>query len=179
MGGVRTDQDGRASLPGLYAAGEAACTGVHGGNRLASNSLLEGLVFGARAAHAMTAERAPASFDHAKTGVTYGAFGEGDHEKLRLETRQLMESNVGIVRDAEGLAAAQTRLKEILAAMPAPSNRPQAESRNIVESGLAIARSALARTESRGGHYRSDYPATDDARFRKHSVITGTTVRFQ
>jgi len=180
MGGVRTDLDGRASLPGLYAAGEAACTGVHGGNRLASNSLLEGLVFGARAAQGMAAENAPAQLDAARTPAVKSTFcGEGDEEALRRETQQLMEDNVGIIRDADRLSEAVRRLREILAALPAPSNRKRAEARNIAESGLAIACSALARCESRGGHYRSDYPAKDDANFRKHSVMQGGTVRFE
>ena len=89
-----------------------------------------------------------------------------------------MESNVGIVRDAAGLSAAVARLEEIRAALPPACDRQRAETHNIVESGLAIARSALARTESRGGHYRTDYPAKDDARFRKHSVMRGDAVRF-
>jgi L-aspartate oxidase len=176
MGGVRTGLDGRASLPGLYAAGEAACTGVHGGNRLASNSLLEGLVFGMRAARAMAGEPAGAG---AGTAPICEPGGEGDDERLRAEARQLMESNVGIVRDADGLATAVARLREIRAELPPASTRHRAETRNIVESGLAIALCALARTESRGGHYRSDYPAKDDARFRKHSVMIGDAVSFE
>jgi succinate dehydrogenase/fumarate reductase flavoprotein subunit len=127
----------------------------------------------------MAAEGAPASLGQAKTVSSCHAGGEGDAERLRGETRQLMESNVGIVRDAERLSMAVARLQEIRLALPPPSNRQRAETRNIVESGLAIARSALARTESRGGHYRSDYPAKDDARFRKHSVMTGDTVSFE
>jgi succinate dehydrogenase/fumarate reductase flavoprotein subunit len=71
------------------------------------------------------------------------------------------------------------RLQEIRAELPPASNRQRAETRNIVESGLAIARCALARTESRGGHYRSDYPAKDDARFGKHSVMSDDTVNFE
>ena len=178
MGGVRTGLDGRASLPGLYAAGEAACTGVHGGNRLASNSLLEGLVFGMRAACAMSAESAAVSAGRAGTAPPCSG-GKGDDEGLRREARQLMESKVGIVRDAAGLSAAVARLEEIRAVLPSACDRQRAETRNIVESGLAIARSALARTESRGGHYRSDYPAKDDVHFRKHSVMTGDGVRFE
>ena len=89
-----------------------------------------------------------------------------------------MESNVGIVRDGERLQRAADRLVEILAALPGANNREQAEARNIVESGLIIARSALARMESRGGHFRSDYPAKDDAQFLKHSVLQGERVRF-
>jgi L-aspartate oxidase len=176
MGGVRTGLDGRALLPGLYAAGEAACTGVHGGNRLASNSLLEGLVFGMRAARAMAEESGAVG---AGTAPSCESSGEGDDELLRHEARQLMESNVGIVRDGEGLSAAVARLQEIRAELPPASNRQRAETRNIVESGLAIARCALARTESRGGHYRSDYPAKDDARFGKHSVMSDDTVNFE
>jgi L-aspartate oxidase len=184
MGGVRTGLDARASLPGLYAAGEAACTGVHGANRLASNSLLEGLVFGARAARAMAGEHAPAILDLATTPARCdpggeGSGREGEEVALRLETQQLMWSNVGIVRDARRLSEAVTRLTAIVAALPAPRNRQSAEARNIAQSGLAIARSALARTESRGGHFRSDFPARDDVNFRKHSVMIGDRVRFE
>jgi L-aspartate oxidase len=179
MGGVRTGLDAQASLPGLYAAGEAACTGVHGGNRLASNSLLEGLVFGARAGHGMAAESPLANLSAAKPPALAKTDGEGDAETLRLEAQQLMWSNVGIVRDAERLTEAVSRLEAILAQLPPAMNPRQAEARNIVESGLAIARSALARKESRGGHYRSDFPAKDDTNFRKHSVLTGDRVRFE
>ena len=182
MGGVRTGLDAQASLPGLYAAGEAACTGVHGGNRLASNSLLEGLVFGSRAARAMAAE-APSPTPTAPatkvSGEGNGHSGQGDDETLRHEIQQLMWSNVGIVRDAGRLSAAVTRLEAILAQLPPTTTPRRAEARNIAQSGLAIARSALARTESRGGHYRSDFPEKDDTNFRKHSVLTGDHVRFE
>jgi L-aspartate oxidase len=178
MGGVRTDLNGRVSLPGLYAAGEAACTGVHGANRLASNSLLEGLVFGTRAAQGMAQESA---FRNLKGAVTLGGSrgGDGDDRALRLETQELMWNNVGMVRDAEGLSAAITRLLEIRAALPAATNRQRAEARNIAESGLAIARAALARTESRGAHYRSDFAQKDDARFCKHSIMREGAVSFE
>ncbi len=184
MGGVRTDLQARASLPGLYAAGEAACAGVHGANRLASNSLLEGLVFGGRAARAMAAEHPPANLDRAAPPAPCnsgdgGNGGKGDEAALRLETQQLMWSNVGIVRDARRLSDAVARLAAILAALPPPHNRQSAETRNIAQSGLAIARSALARTESRGGHYRSDFPKRDDVNFRKHSVMIGDRVYFE
>ncbi|PSH05057.1 MAG: L-aspartate oxidase [Acidobacteria bacterium] len=179
MGGVRTDLNARTSLPGLYAAGEAACTGVHGGNRLASNSLLEGLVFGARAARAMVEEIGPEKIDSASTRSSALVYGDGDDEALRSETQQLMWSNVGIVRDAERLCEAVERLKKISALLPAPTSRQRAEARNIAESGLAIARSALARLESRGSHYRSDFPNRDDANFRKHSILRCESVRFE
>lgn len=177
MGGVRTDLNARASLPGLYAAGEAACTGAHGGNRLASNSLLEGLVFGARAALGMAAETATTKLE-AETDQG-GCGSDINVESLLRETQQLMWSNVGIVRDANRLCQAMTRLQEISGELPEPTSQRHAEARNIAESGIAIARSALARLESRGSHYRSDYPAKDDANFRKHSVLTGDSVRFE
>lgn len=178
MGGVRTDLDGRATLLGLYAAGEAACTGVHGANRLASNSLLEGLVFGTRAAQAMAEEVAP-EISGDVHALSSKAYGSGDAEALQQEARQLLENNVGIVRDAEQLQCTVERLAQILTTLPGPSDRGRAEARNIAESGLAIARSALARRESRGGHYRSDYSSKDDVNFRKHSVLKGKQVRFE
>jgi L-aspartate oxidase len=177
MGGVRTNLDGRTTLPGLYAAGEAACTGVHGANRLASNSLLEGLVFGARAAKAMAAESEPTS-GHAHAPAPMD-FGQGNAEELRQESRQLMESNVGIVRDAKRLQTAVARLEQILAALPGPDDRERAETRNLVQCGLAITRSALARLESRGAHYRNDYPIKVDERFQRHSVLRGSQLTFE
>jgi L-aspartate oxidase len=175
MGGVRTDLDGRTTIAGLYAAGEAACTGVHGANRLASNSLLEGLVFGTRAAVAMSAEALHSgSVATAETEPS----GGGDPLALRDEARQLMESNVGIVRDGPRMQEAIKRLRQIQAELPAPTDRPSGEAHNIVACGLAIACSALARQESRGGHYRSDFPARNDADFRKHSLLAPNELRF-
>jgi L-aspartate oxidase len=162
MGGVRSDLNARTSLAGLYAAGETACTGVHGANRLASNSLLEGLVFGARAAQSMTAEVLPPTPEQARPPALCEG-GSGDENTLRQEARQLMERSVGMVRDAEGLSRAVARLQQIRQALPPPLDRRSAETRNIVESGFAISCAALARTESRGGHYRSDFPARNDA----------------
>jgi L-aspartate oxidase len=176
MGGVRTDEDGRTSLPGLYAAGEAACTGVHGANRLASNSLLEGLVFGTRAAISMADEQTPDASD-ARAPQAAPA-GNGDADALVLETRELLESNAGIVRNAERLEQAVARLEAILQQLPAPLTSGHTEARNVVQCGLAIARSALARRESRGAHYRSDFPAKDDAKFLRHSVLLGDQLRF-
>src|SRR6266511_2163271 len=113
MGGVRTDLDGRASLAALYAAGEAACSGVHGGNRLASNSLLEGLVFGLRAARCMAGERAAAGSGRVAETAKQKNGGEEDHARLREEAQQLMERLVGMVRERDGLAQAVARLQEI------------------------------------------------------------------
>jgi succinate dehydrogenase/fumarate reductase flavoprotein subunit len=142
----------------------------------------------------MVGEHAPPHLDLATTparcdpggegigGEDSGGIGdgcEGEEVALRLETQQLMWSNVGIVRDARRLSEAVARLTAIVAALPPPRNHQRAEARNIAQSGLAIARSALARTESRGGHFRSDFPARDDVNFRKHSVMVGDRVHFE
>jgi L-aspartate oxidase len=179
MGGVRTDLNGATSLRGLYAAGEAACTGVHGANRLASNSLLEGLVFGQRAAVAMREQKqtvASAILAPAKTGT--GGRNNPNVEDLIREIQQLMWDKVGIVRMRQGLTEAVQKLQGLSERLPAPDSRRHCEARNIHASALLIARSALARLESRGAHYRLDYPQHDDAKFKKHSVITEKGVRF-
>ena len=203
MGGVRTDLEGRSSLPGLYAAGEVACTGVHGANRLASNSLLEGLVFGARAGHAMHQESAAANLpraamnpadtvrsgnsttiqshnaaDHQNAESTSRPGGSLDPEKLIREIQQLMWAKVGIVRSGKGLKEAVERLQSLSACLPQGSSRRAKEACHIHTVALLIARSALARLESRGAHYRIDWPAHDDLKFKKHSVVVGNRIGF-
>jgi L-aspartate oxidase len=167
MGGVRTDTEGRTSLPGLYAAGEVTCSGVHGANRLASNSLLEGLVFGARAG-AAAAREAPKSVEHAEPPDT--DFGEAQNwridQEVRARVRRIMWEHAGIVRTGDGLREAIGRLEEIGAS---PLNTT---SWNFVTLGRLIAKAALARTESRGGHYRADYPERDDEHWLRHSLQT-------
>jgi L-aspartate oxidase len=194
MGGVRTDLQGRSSLPGLYAAGEVACTGVHGANRLASNSLLEGLVYGARAGAAMREHPVQHAGKHAENAATEthatqaaapasetasaGTFM--DPEVLIREVQQLMWNKVGIVRSRQGLKEALERLQSLSPCLPQNSSRRSCEACNIHTAALLIARSALARLESRAAHYRTDYPAHDDMRFKKHSVITGSTaIKFE
>ena len=172
MGGVRTDLDGRTNIPRLYAAGEAACTGVHGANRLASNSLLEGVVFGKRAGRAMlewSGANRPAS----------GVAPESHVSVLTAdEIRALAWENCGILRDAEGLQAACCRLEN--ADRPGIAASPQsAEVANMRHVASLIARCALAREESRGAHFRRDYPQKETA-FLKHSVVRkGTDVTFR
>ena len=149
MGGVATDLDGRASLPGLYAAGECASTGVQGANRLASNSLLEAAVFGARAGRAAAAEGSSAGQAGGEP-VNLEPFPDLPDAALQI-LRKAMSRDAGVIRDATGL----TRLLDQLNALepaygPCP---PLVAARLIVEA-------ALARQESRGGHYRSDFPAT-------------------
>jgi L-aspartate oxidase len=180
MGGVRTDLHGRCSLPGLYAAGEAACTGVHGANRLASNSLLEGLVFGARAGQAMRDDLAGSPPAPGRIALQPAA-GDSttDVERFIREVQELMWHKAGIVRSRQGMTEALHHLQSLSARLPLPFSRRNCEARNIHAVALLIARSALARLESRGAHYRTDYPTHDDARFKKHSVVTEKSVRFE
>lgn len=179
MGGVRTELHGRSSLPGLYAAGETACTGVHGANRLASNSLLEGLVFGFRAGLAMREELARRSAPSIRCLDAQVATPGLDSEQFIRELQQVMWNKVGIVRTRQGLNDALHELHGADERLPNPCSRRNCEARNIHTVSTLIARSALARLESRGAHYRTDYPSHDDLRFKKHSLIGEKAVRFQ
>jgi L-aspartate oxidase len=175
MGGVRTDVHGRTSLPRLYAAGEVACTGVHGANRVASNSLLEGLVFGARAAEAMTGESPLPPFG---TLPSFGSIQskalppkiKTDH--LRAALQSAMWQGAGLLRDQQGLRNAREQVRDNEGENPQGNDRSMVELWNLQTVAKLIIRSAVARTESRGAHFRSDFPRRDDAKFRKHSVVS-------
>jgi L-aspartate oxidase len=172
MGGVETDLDGRTSVAGLLAAGEVACTGVHGANRLASNSLLEGLVFGARAAAVM--QRAPRAAALPGSAVVWPApVGQGEAFPSMHEVRDLMWRGAGLLRDHASLQHAVqwlTRWSEAVTRPPRPRNsEPEYwRIRSLVLVGLLIARAALQREESRGGHFRTDFPRRDDLHWQKH-----------
>jgi L-aspartate oxidase len=173
MGGVRTDLHGRTTLAGLYAAGEVACTGVHGANRLASNSLLEGLVFGARAG-------ASAAADSLKFRVSnFKPTSETRNFKLETEpatavrkrVKRAMWERVGILRDADSLRRALREFEQIERANLGTS------SRNFVTLAKLVATAALWREESRGGHFRTDFPERDDKRWQVHSIQkTGASI---
>jgi len=174
MGGVQTDLDGRTSIPGLFAAGEVACTGVHGANRLASNSLLEGLVFGARAGCAMRADVAKGP--HTSRARAGAAAERGVSERLTMssvELSQLMWQDVGLFRDREGLTRAlavfETAWQDLDARRQAGLSLDPLDWRtaSILTVGRLIARAALRREESRGGHYRSDFPDRDDVHWKR------------
>ncbi len=190
MGGVATDLDGRTSIEGLWACGEAACTGVHGANRLASNSLLEGLVFGERvaldirrhggtpgpAADALPASLPPADLDPERI------------EALRARLRAVMARDVGLVRSENGLARAAAELDALqvrfdrLGARPLASGPAGAEPldharamawgelRNMLLAARLITLAARRRTESRGAHFRSDYPAPSTAWLHRQAL---------
>ncbi len=173
MGGVRTDLDGRTSLPGLCAAGEAACTGVHGANRLASNSLLEGVVFGARAGRSMRESGALAAQSNAiePPEPLFPCTTEA-------QIRRLAWRKCGIIRSGDQLDEAR-KVLEADRMEPNP-NAGLAEFclRNIHTVVWLIARCALARQESRGAHFRTDFPDKRTA-FEKHSVVSkNSDVRF-
>jgi L-aspartate oxidase len=149
MGGVVTDLAGATTIPGLYAAGECACTGVHGANRLASNSMLECLVFGRRAVLAALAEPAAAPSSSATPRVAQNHELEGD-APVTPDLREAMWEDAGLIRTASGLEPL-TRSPHLLASL--------------------VARSALVREESRGGHFRADFREQDHALDGLHTVI--------
>jgi L-aspartate oxidase len=173
MGGVRTDLEGRTTIPGLFAAGEVACTGVHGANRLASNSLLEGLVFGARAGCAMRAEDAPTG---APASQSRGQSPRGPDARLEadpVELSRAMWQDVGLFRDREGLMRALAIFEPAWHDLNARLQHNQAldpadwRTASILTVGRLIARAALRREESRGGHYRADFPNRDDVHWKR------------
>ena len=174
MGGVETDLWGRTTVPGLLAAGEVACTGVHGANRLASNSLLEGLVFGARAAQAMLLPPEPGRLAEAPREVPegQGATVSGT-VPAEADVRDLMWTAVGLVRQRATLEAAIEKL-DVWSAAISPGveggGLSAADWRlaSIVTVGRLMARAALRREETRGGHARTDFPARDDVNFKVH-----------
>jgi L-aspartate oxidase len=179
MGGVDTDEWGRTSLAGLFAAGEVACTGVHGANRLASNSLLEGLVFGARAAIAMQEPARSAALKPDRTVAGGWGLGAGktrdDEPPDPAAIRDLMWRSVGLFRTREGLQQAVSALdaayaierERIRAATP---DADAWRRYNLVTVARLIAGAALRREESRGAHFRADFPARDDDHWKIHLV---------
>ena len=183
MGGAKTDTDGATSIRGLYAAGEIACTGVHGANRLASNSLLEGLVFGARAGRA-AANYGITKTDRRTAKVTL-TLNQGEHggttstshpprfdrEEIRHLLRKLMWERVGIIRCAESLGEARTKLREWSFILNSSfTTRRELELQNMIEVSRLITESAILRQNSVGAHYRSDYPGKGEG-WDKHIIF--------
>jgi L-aspartate oxidase len=180
MGGIQTDLFGRSTLAGLYAAGEAACTGVHGANRLASNSLLEGLVFGARAAQSMLDDHLPWGRDFEgdmEVSVPLTAAETEKLEEIIAKLQAAMWAYAGLLREEAtlrlGFAAQQACADDLARLGKGKQSRRLSEAQAMSRVAYAILHSALARTESRGAHFRNDFPKRDDDNFRKHSVFSG------
>lgn len=175
MGGVRTDLHGRTTVAGLYAAGEVACTGVHGANRLASNSLLEGLVFGARAGKAAIEDKSQLRISNDESNTndrklkTKDRVSPIDDQTFEISTavkkrvKRVMWERVGILRDENSLKRALAEFEQIEQANLGTS------SRNFVTLAKLVATAALWREESRGGHFRTDYPEKNE-KWRAHSI---------
>jgi L-aspartate oxidase len=169
IGGIRVDIDGRTSVPGLYASGECACSGLHGANRLASNSLLEGLVLSRRIVRALQP-----SCSWRRTRVMQFSEGEdpsGDLAQARAAVQSEMSASVSVNRTETGLAgagAALNRLCDVLGY--APSSPGDLETQNMVTLATLTAHAARYRTESRGAHWRDDFPGRNDEEWRVHTV---------
>jgi L-aspartate oxidase len=176
-GGVRTDLHGESSLRDLFVCGETACTGVHGANRLASNSLLEGLVFGKRIAETIKARlREPAEPPSVQAdGGTGGLLGD----EARADLQALMSRDVGVLRDEKGLVAAAEGLAELAGRRTASPTTENWEATNLLTVASALATAALRREETRGSHWRDDYPDRDDTHWRGHldTVLAGGELR--
>jgi L-aspartate oxidase len=171
-GGVRTDLTGRTSVPGLYACGEVACTGVHGANRLASNSLLEGLVFAHRIAEALPADlevshlsRVPDTWLTSRS-ASEGALGEG----VREEVQRIMSAHSGVLRSADGLAVAEKELAGLTSRRTTEPCVEAWEATNLHAVATAIVAAAKRREETRGSHWREDFPDRDDQAWLGHLV---------
>jgi L-aspartate oxidase len=168
-GGVRTDLRGESSLPGLFACGETACTGVHGANRLASNSLLEGLVFGRRIADTVVArlDEPAAPPEELAAPAPSGVLLD---ESARPELQTLMSRNVGVLRDADGLAAAAKGLAALAERDGGVPGTEAWETTNLLTVAAALVQAATRREETRGAHWREDFPDRDDERWRGNLV---------
>jgi L-aspartate oxidase len=169
MGGIRTDLDGRTNLPGLFAVGEVAASGVHGANRLASNSLLEGVVYGRRVAATVDTggpvSGAPTPLESIQPAE--GARPVGDPARVNL--RRSMVERAGVVRSGEGLAQLLADSAPLLAG-PVAGAIAACEIENMLELATAIALLALGREESRGAHFRTDFP-TERESWHRHQVL--------
>jgi len=164
MGGGLTDADGRTSVDGLWACGEVASTGAHGANRLASNSLLEAVVFGARVAEDVAGAMQNFRGDAGKAFDFDEPPAKDDARRIRL-LRQTMAAKTGVVRDQESLAEALAIIAEL------ERSRPDRPLKNMLTAAKLITAAAFARQESRGAHFRSDYPEANPA-LAKRSFFT-------
>ncbi len=184
MGGIVADTEGQTSQDGLLAIGEVSCTGVHGANRLASNSLLEGLVFGLRAADRLASMTLTPPDHHLPQITPEPVVGETSLSEIRTtraEIQRLMSAHVAVVRNAEGLQEALGGLDRLAGDVQAMNPTTAIEIRNLLLLAREVTISAIAREESRGGHYRDDFPNRNPALDHHHQLvrITGDGIERQ
>ncbi len=170
MGGVKVDTYGRSNVEGLFVGGEIACTGVHGANRLASNSLLECVVFGSRLAEFIIENGLPTSSGAHITPDIGSPKLSTDLREVREKLREVMWDEVGIIRSEEGLKRALAKFEE-LRERAEEEKPPSWELKNMLTVSELVARAALSRTESRGAHHRVDYPERDDTNWLRHIIL--------
>ncbi|MEP6816733.1 MAG: L-aspartate oxidase [Marmoricola sp.] len=170
-GGVATDLDGQSSLPGLFATGEVACSGVHGANRLASNSLLEGLVFSRRIAETIEVNGLPVRRQPVDDGRRPGLIDDA----VRSDSQEVMTSKVGVLRSATGMTEAVAELAALVDRLESDPRTESWQVTNLLTVSTALARAALMREETRGSHWREDFPERDDERWFGHidTVMVG------
>jgi len=176
MGGVKVNTWGETNIAGLFAAGEIACTGVHGANRLASNSMLEVLVFSKRIVERTkkkTTGKAPTTNPAPEMRHSLGRWKVVKSAPVPSLTtlQQLMRERVGIIRDKNGLTEAAAILATWQKSLPQPTDRPSHELNNLVLTGRLVTEAALLREESRGAHFRSDFPESSPE-WQRHIVFT-------
>jgi len=177
MGGIRTDLDGSTNVVGLLACGECACTGVHGANRLASNSMLEGLVFGTRTVEAAIALKGQAEAEAIKSTFEQNAAQRTASDEIlvasaRAKLQEAMWKHVGLVRNGAGLKQTLEMLNQLYQQFGHPAaRRNEIELANMINTAWLITRAAFGRQESRGAHYRTDYPERDDKNWNCHQLL--------
>jgi len=177
MGGIKVNIDGETNLANLYACGECACNGVHGANRLASNSLLDGLVFASIVAEKIKSNQAELTMPK-KEDIDLSLSKKIpsqensclDKERVKEDLKEIMWDKVGIIRNRSGLLQAEAQLTDYWREFFPGLDTSELELGNMLILSRLIVKSALAREESRGGHYRSDFPLTNK-KWQKHSVI--------
>ena len=177
MGGIKTDVYGRTNIKGLYACGEAACTGIHGANRLASNSLLEGLVFGHKIAieiHVFLKDKKGKKPEYQVKYSTERVKKHIDKESMKAHIKSIMDTYVGIVRNKEGLEEASRQIKAYRDMLRNMRNTTiiDWELQNIALLAELVINSALQREESRGAHYRSDFSQPNDAVWKRNIIVS-------